>query len=96
MNQMVRTSSAAAYRELVANGTQCRINALIVDTVADCSEMGATRKELAVMLGLESNQVSGRVRELVKSGRLREGEHKRECKITGNLVTYLLPKEVVA
>jgi hypothetical protein len=90
---MIRTSSAAAYRELIQSGTQCRINALIMATVADCDKEGATRKELAVALGLESNQVSGRVRELVKSDRLIEGKHKRFCRVTGNLVTYLLPVE---
>ena len=87
MNHIVRTASAAAYREIATNGIQASATELILATVSDAE--GMTRKEISRATGLEINQVAGRVNEMVKSGQLKEGEHKRKCRVTGRLVGYV-------
>lgn len=88
---MIRTSSAQALHDLDASGERARKTLLIIAAVKAAPD-GLTRREIEDRTGFRPNQVSGRTRELLNSGRLREGKM-RKCSITGNLVNVVFVSE---
>lgn len=87
---MIRTASAQALHDMTASGERARKTLLILAAVK-AATAGLTRREIEDRTGFRPNQVSGRVRELLDSGRLKEGKM-RKCSITGNVVnTVCLP-----
>jgi len=78
----VAETSFTALRKIEADGTMVGSVGKIIDLLA-CRPDGLTRREIEELTGLRPNQVSGRVRELIKQKRVVENRH-RACSITGN------------
>lgn len=91
---MIRTSSAAAYRDLTDSGKRDQNSTAIVKAVTKRPVTGFTRRELEEKTGLRPNQISGRVCELIDQKRLKEGRM-RKCDVTGNLVNVVFLGEAL-
>lgn len=90
---MIRTSSASAHRQLQDSGRADYCRELIAAELARHPK-GTSRRALEYYTGLRANQVSGRVNEMLKSGRAVESAHKHACPITGSMVFFVrLPGE---
>ena len=90
---MVRDSSIIAYHSITNSGIlgsqQKQILSLLTDNQSDPfngKHWNFTRKEIAKILDLEINAVSGRVNELIKKN-LVEEDPVRRCSITRRKVT---------
>jgi len=83
----IRTTSAAAYRRMQDNGRLFLATEEILSALANSKEP-MTRRELEDATGLRTNQIAGRVNELIKQGRVVE-DGRRRCKVTGNEVNVL-------
>lgn len=88
---MIRTASTQALHDMTESGERERKSMLIINSVVASPE-GLTRREIEDKTGLRPNQVSGRVRELIKQKRLMEGGM-RQCSITKNLVNVVRAPE---
>lgn len=85
---MIRTSSAQALHDLTESGKRDRNTIRIYEMVKSVPE-GMTRREIEECTGLRTNQVTGRVREMLNQKKLAEGVM-RKCSITGNFVNVVM------
>jgi len=74
---MIRQTSLHAHDEIQGDGSALSQRATIRDFLMRFSE-GLTRNEVSRMLGIPINAVTGRVRELIKSGLVEEIGKRRD------------------
>jgi hypothetical protein len=89
---MIRESSRAVHSDNKRAGLYGRTSQLIIDALHG---RALTRRELEHSTGLRPNQISGRVRELLDSGALREECTPVRCSVTGNAVKRVYVPEAV-
>jgi hypothetical protein len=80
---MVTLTSRMAYNEVQSTGKDTTQAADILSHVLPGYDY--SRQELKRLTGLEINAICGRVNELLKAGKLEEGEM-RKCNVTGRSI----------
>ena len=97
INKMVKPTSAIAYHWItdsgIRGGQKRQILEFLIENRSDPltgKHWNFTLKEIARVLDIEINAISGRVNELKKSGAVVE-DPRRRCSITGRMVTPVCP-----
>lgn len=83
----VAETSIAAYHEHRDSGKVGKQAQTILDRMRP--GWGYSRRELAMVTGLELSSICGRVNELLKIGMLEE-QHPRKCGVTGKTVVPIV------
>lgn len=83
----VRETSIQALHTIQGNGRAVRATDKILQALK-ANPWGLTRREIEARTGLRTNQVSGRVRELLNQKRAME-DGQRVCSITGSMVNVV-------
>ena len=82
---MIRDTSLSAYHQTADLRATCK--AQILEVVKSTGRM--TRRQIAKETGLETSCVSGRVRELLDCGLLKELEMTGKCPVTDRLAHWV-------
>lgn len=81
MKTNVRSTSLDTYREINESGLTERTTEQILECLRAHGRL--TRSQVSSYTGLNINQVTGRVKEMLKQKRLHEDDEKIICPITG-------------
>lgn len=82
---MIRDTSVSTYHQTADIRATCKAKILAVVKSAGCM----TRRQIAQVTGLETSCVSGRVRELLDCGLLKELEMMGKCPVTKRLAHWV-------